>query len=969
MATTIDGAWLASAANGGPDGPWLLNTADETFKLGVDVTAQETAFVVAQSGITLDLNGKTVTYNDAPFNDFTNQDFTADAVGATSLSGWTTAGATLVVADMTASGTSPLRFPDGYFTDASGDVLTRCVRVTVPAAKSATIATGNPAPVACTGHGLTTGDWAFLNGFSTSAQVGGTLQQVTVTDADNFTVPVNVTSVTTAAGRVGKASVLKSSGVAVPRANRRYAAGFTSADRQTLSSSHDAAVRVWDTGAGAYLAEMAAGTDQALSYQSLVISNTRGFAATSVVVPTGTAPVQVHLFLGNDATSAAQDVDLMRARFSRAYDLGVCFAGQFEGQFPSYANWPSGVQSAYVANRTRKGFTLLDSSLSPAAATAVVVSGVLSSFTVTAPGSGYRTAPAVVLVGGGAGVVPGQATASVSGGVVTGISVDRPGSGYRSAPTVVLAGGAGGLSQGRNRGFKGHGLWCEARDGDLLARDADVAVNGDDTIPLGFGSRTGGDDGRLTVGGAAGHGVRAVYQGRPNITRRFNVYAGVTVGGSYKDPVEVSYSALVDGPHQGVSVSAADASPRTATVRFNGVFPRAAVANGYSIATTYNGGVVGDNLVDAYNAGGRGGRGIYLAAASNRTVRNVAVDNNVVDLYERGDRENFDLSSPVRAFRLRNQEDSAVVNAVVADVAVTNNTFTGRTAPGLQATAMGGRVSLVRDNGNYADNVTFSGNVFRGVAEGSGLAAVGLELDANFPDNSGVTFAGDVFESNHISLRLTGTDTAITGLQVDDVTFTGCTFSKSPLGVPYAHQSLAAGPGGGASKIGDGVLFVSPSASGGAVQPAASSGNVHWAGTGTKTLRFAWREAATCRDDAGTLLPGVTLTAANASGALDDTRTSDQAGAATLLCVVKRYDQPGTNPAALTTTSYVPHAFLAARGGYAPASGSASLSADGAAEFVLGRLRRRFPSGGRRGYAGRSPAGTRAHAGARGLVG
>jgi hypothetical protein len=78
-----------------------------------------------------------------------------------------------------------------------------------------------------------------------------------------------------------------------------------------------------------------------------------------------------------------------------------------------------------------------------ATATAAISGGAVSSFSVTAGGSGYVNPPGVTITsGGGTGAT---AVATVSGGVVTGITVTNGGTGYTSAPTVsigTLYGGA-----------------------------------------------------------------------------------------------------------------------------------------------------------------------------------------------------------------------------------------------------------------------------------------------------------------------------------------------------------------------------------------------------------------------------------------------------------------------------------------------------------------------------------------------
>ena len=72
-----------------------------------------------------------------------------------------------------------------------------------------------------------------------------------------------------------------------------------------------------------------------------------------------------------------------------------------------------------------------------ATASANLSGAFVTSYTVTAGGSGYLVAPAVSISGGGGSGA--TATASVSGGVVTSLSPGSAGAGYASPPTVTIA--------------------------------------------------------------------------------------------------------------------------------------------------------------------------------------------------------------------------------------------------------------------------------------------------------------------------------------------------------------------------------------------------------------------------------------------------------------------------------------------------------------------------------------------------
>lgn len=75
---------------------------------------------------------------------------------------------------------------------------------------------------------------------------------------------------------------------------------------------------------------------------------------------------------------------------------------------------------------------------SGAAATATVASGAVSAINVTDGGTGYASAPTVVITGDGTGAT---ATATVVDGVITAITVGNGGTGYTTAPDITFTGG------------------------------------------------------------------------------------------------------------------------------------------------------------------------------------------------------------------------------------------------------------------------------------------------------------------------------------------------------------------------------------------------------------------------------------------------------------------------------------------------------------------------------------------------
>ena len=78
------------------------------------------------------------------------------------------------------------------------------------------------------------------------------------------------------------------------------------------------------------------------------------------------------------------------------------------------------------------------------------VTGEIDSITITAGGTGYTSAPTVVIAGDGDGTASG--TAAISGGAVTGVTIDSSGSGYSFAFLTFTGGGGSGATGNVNLG-------------------------------------------------------------------------------------------------------------------------------------------------------------------------------------------------------------------------------------------------------------------------------------------------------------------------------------------------------------------------------------------------------------------------------------------------------------------------------------------------------------------------------------
>lgn len=82
--TTIDSTWLT--ANG--PAPYLLPTANTTYVLGTDVTVDGCGFVIGAANIALDLNGHTITYDNATQVVLANGGFETQGASASLAANW-----------------------------------------------------------------------------------------------------------------------------------------------------------------------------------------------------------------------------------------------------------------------------------------------------------------------------------------------------------------------------------------------------------------------------------------------------------------------------------------------------------------------------------------------------------------------------------------------------------------------------------------------------------------------------------------------------------------------------------------------------------------------------------------------------------------------------------------------------------------------------------------------------------------
>jgi len=105
----------------------------------------------------------------------------------------------------------------------------------------------------------------------------------------------------------------------------------------------------------------------------------------------------------------------------------------------AYANIGNAAATlTYLGDSIPTGYSFVSGT--PSGTGSCVGTGVIT-VNVTAGGTGYTSAPAVSITGGGG--TGATATAVLTGTTVTGVTITNPGSGYTSAPTIGFSGGGG----------------------------------------------------------------------------------------------------------------------------------------------------------------------------------------------------------------------------------------------------------------------------------------------------------------------------------------------------------------------------------------------------------------------------------------------------------------------------------------------------------------------------------------------
>jgi FtsP/CotA-like multicopper oxidase with cupredoxin domain len=262
-------------------------------------------------------------------------------------------------------------------------------------------------------------------GTGAAAEVAGSLDHIAVLVPGSGYTSAPTVEITGGGGAGAAATAVVSKGRVTAINVTNPGSGYTSAPAVAL------------TGGGGTLATAASAL---IVSEFMVTTPGSGYTSAPEVTLVGGggygATAVVHLKLPNNGAGLL-DVDALRAAWVKtAGHRGVFEASQHPIIYPQQA-YDSAYNTTFPADFTQYIYQH--------DFTKTFLPHTLAKLNLTAPGTGYTSAPTVTITGGGGSGA--TATATVASGAVTGLTLINPGAGYTSTPTVGFSGGGGSGAQ------------------------------------------------------------------------------------------------------------------------------------------------------------------------------------------------------------------------------------------------------------------------------------------------------------------------------------------------------------------------------------------------------------------------------------------------------------------------------------------------------------------------------------------
>jgi hypothetical protein len=379
-----------------------------------------------------------------------------------------------------------------------------------------------------------------------------------------------------------------------------------------------------------------------------------------------------------------------------------------------------------------------------------------------------------------------------------------------------------------------------------------------------------------------------------NITNRMLDFGTLKLN-NIRAPIDIEDNLLLGSPQAGIVLSHND--PRySIVIRNNEIRQQAVTTNAYAILLSgvQNFEIAGNRVLTT------NGRGFLLDGFSSDLLGHGSIHDNYVDVQEHPNRE-YPAGLETVALRLRNNLDSM---GPQRDLSIQDNTFIARTGPGLSPAAFGVHISYANNNGAM-DNagIVLADNTIKAIVTTADASyrAKALLLD-RVDAGIGLQVAGNVLESNDVSLALT-----YGGGSVDGVDLISNTLRKSSEGATRKYTGILAGFSN--NKIHN-IRIVDTRLENGA------TGGIVWAGTGIKDLSVGWLLTVAAKDGAGNPVVGATVQVLDRDGTAVYSGTTGADGTVQDVPVVMTvYRQTTTDPKKITTDQLGPYRVLVSSNG------------------------------------------------------
>ncbi|MCD4812513.1 T9SS type A sorting domain-containing protein [bacterium] len=354
----------------------------------------------------------------------------------------------------------------------------------------------------------------------------------------------------------------------------------------------------------------------------------------------------------------------------------------------------------------------------------------------------------------------------------------------------------------------------------------------------------------------------------------------------------IENNTLRDGPQSGIN--GGNSEDHTYIVRNNDIRNTAVALNAYAIglAGIQNFDIHDNTIITTH------GRGICIDGYTAAATENGRIYNNHVAVQELGNRETLDIVT-ARALRIRNNVDAMGPHR---NLHIYDNTFIATTASGQGQSAYGGRVSWTNQNNQMNNaNLLIENNTFKAVAYAVTHTAKAFVLDGA-AQNINALLRNNVFESNHISLKILDSD----GGDTYDTDFISNTIRRSTEGAVMAYQSIEIGYWIYAAHD---IRLID-------TQYDSAATSVAWSGSGLKNIPTGWLLNLLVADQSALPLSQAIINITDSSSAIVYTGSTDENGQAAIPLASLIYSQTGSDPQIIETESRNPFQITVDRPGY-----------------------------------------------------